>query len=397
MPLVRETPAERNEGANGFRGKAAAAEAGEGGHAGIVPSADALLLHELEELALAEQGVGEVEAVEFNLLRREDAELLNVPAIEGLMVGELERAHGVGDVLDGVGLAVRVVVHGIDAPLVAGAVVRGVEDAVHDRIAHVEVGRGHVDFGAEDAAAVGELALLHADEEVEIFFDGPVAIRAVFAGLGEGAAVLADFVGGEVVDVGLAGLDELDGPLVELAEVVGGVAEALPVEAEPADVFLDGVDVLLLFFFGIGVVEAQVGFAAELVGEAEVDADGLGVADVEVAVGLGGKAGLDDGVAELFGADVLGDDVVEEVGGGGSVGGVGVGAFRIRVVIAGVSFLLLLFHGAVLRQGGRVQPSDASCSSAWRMRARQASRPRTTRVSKSGGAFLRPQTATRMG
>ena len=114
--------------------------------------------------------------------------------------------------------------------------------------------------------------------------------------------MLADLVGGEVVDVGFAGLDELEGPLVELAEVVGGVAEAVPVEAEPADVFLDGVDVLLLFFFGIGVVEAQVGFAAELVGEAEVEADGLGVADVEIAVGLGWKAGLDDGVAVFFGA-----------------------------------------------------------------------------------------------
>ncbi len=129
--------------------------------------------------------------------------------------------------------------------------------------------------------------------------------------------MLANLVGGEVVDVGLSGFDELDGPLVELGEVVGGVAEAVPLEAQPADVFLDGVDVLLLFFFGVGVVEAQVGLAAELVGEAEVDADGLGVADVEIAVGLGGKAGLDDGVAEFFGADVLGDDVAEEVGGGG--------------------------------------------------------------------------------
>ena len=103
-------------------------------------------------------------------------------------------------------------------------------------------------------------------------------------------------------------------PLVELAEVVGGVAEALPLEAEPAHVRLDGVDVLLLFLFGIGVVEAQVGLAAELVGESEVEADGLGVADVEVAVGLGRKARLDDGVAVLFGAHVLGDLIAEKVG-----------------------------------------------------------------------------------
>ena len=82
------------------------------------------------------------------------------------MIGEFQRAHGVGDVLDGIRLAVRVVVHGIDAPLVAGAVVRGVKDAVHDRIAHVEVGRGHVDLGAQNARAVGELAGFHSLKEV---------------------------------------------------------------------------------------------------------------------------------------------------------------------------------------------------------------------------------------
>ena len=41
---------------------------------------------------------------------------------------------------------------------------------------------------------------------------------------------------------------------------------------------------------GIGVVEAQVAAAAELLGDAEVEADRLGVADVQVAVGLGRKA-----------------------------------------------------------------------------------------------------------
>jgi hypothetical protein len=204
-------------------------------------------------------------------------------------------------------------------------------DAIHDGIAHIDAGRGHVDFGAEDAAAVGELAGFHAKEEIEVFIDGAAAIGAVPAGLIEVAAVLADLIDGEVIDVGLAGLDELHGPLVELAEVVGGVAEALPVEAEPAHVFHNGIYVLLLFLFGIGVVEAQVCFAAELVGEAEIDADGLGVADVKVAVGLGRKARLYYGVAVLFGAHVLGDLVTEEVGGGGGgLGWCGL-AFQIRV------------------------------------------------------------------
>ena len=42
-----------DEGADGLGRKAAAAEAGERGHARIVPAVHALLLHELQQLALA--------------------------------------------------------------------------------------------------------------------------------------------------------------------------------------------------------------------------------------------------------------------------------------------------------------------------------------------------------
>ena len=69
----------------------------------------------------------------------------------------------------------------------------------------------------------------------------------------------------------------------------------------------------LLFLLGIRVVEAQVGLAAELVGQPEVQADGLGVPDVQIAVGLGRKAGLDDRIAELLGLQVLNHSVADEV------------------------------------------------------------------------------------
>ena len=75
-------------------------------------------------------------------------------------------------------------------------------------------------------------------------------------------------------------IDEPEGKLKELAEIVGGVIDVFPAEAEPLDVLLDGVDILDVFFDGIGVVEAQVARAAILTGDAEVEADGLGVTDV---------------------------------------------------------------------------------------------------------------------
>ena len=59
-------------------------------------------------------------------------------------------------------------------------------------------------FARSTRAAVREFARAHAAEEVEVLRDGAVAEGAFLARLGQGAAVLADLVGGEVVDVGLA-------------------------------------------------------------------------------------------------------------------------------------------------------------------------------------------------
>ena len=52
----------------------------------------------------------------------------------------------------------------------------------------------------------------------------------------------------------------------------------------------DRVDVLLVLLHGVGVIEAHVGDAAVLARHAEVEADALGVPDVQVPVRLGGEA-----------------------------------------------------------------------------------------------------------
>ena len=190
--------------------------------------------------------------------------------------------------------------------------VRGAQDAVHQRIAQVQVWRRHVDLGAQRARAVRKFAGAHALEQVEVLFDAAIAIGAFFAGLGERSAILANFFGAQVADVGLALLDQLDRPIEELVEVVGGVIEAVPLVAQPVHVANDGVDVLLLFLLGIGVVEAQVGLAAEFRSQAKVQIGGLGVAEVQIAVGLGRKAGL-HASGELVGLEVGNNDVADEI------------------------------------------------------------------------------------
>ncbi|MDT4834214.1 hypothetical protein FQZ97_678480 [compost metagenome] len=288
---------------------AAAAQAGDGGHARVVPAVDVLFLDELAQLALAGHHVGHVQAGELVLARVRAGDeaafgqAVEQPVVEGALVFEFERADGVGDLLQRVFDGVRVGVHRVDAPLVARVVVRGPADAVQRGVAHVDVGARHVDLGAQDGGAVGELAVAHLAKARQVFVGRAAAKAAVGAGRVEVAAVGAHFFGRLLVDIGQAGADQVLGGFVHEVEVVAGevlvflnragragAVGQVGFVAEPLHGVADGIDVLLLFLLGVGVVEAQVAHAAVFLGQLEIQPDALGVADVQVAVGLGRKA-----------------------------------------------------------------------------------------------------------
>ena len=162
-------------------------------------------------------------------------------------------------------------------------------------------------------------------------------------------AVLADLFLVETADVRLAGLDQLFRELVEPLEIVGSEVESIfPIEAEPAHVVLDRFDVLDLLGLGIGVVEAQVTEPAELAREPEVEADALGVADVQVAVRLGRKARVH---ADVFSAREIGchdfpQEVVRRASAGSRINRHGRGTLRWRAGLIERGALLVAYRGA---------------------------------------------------
>src|SRR5690606_40303390 len=64
-------------------------------------------------------------------------------------------------------------------------------DPVQRRVAQVDIAAGHVDLRAQGARAIGELARAHPAEQVEVFLDGPVAVRRIATRFGQRAAILA--------------------------------------------------------------------------------------------------------------------------------------------------------------------------------------------------------------
>jgi hypothetical protein len=170
-------------------------------------------------------------------------EALHEPVVEGALVFEFEGADAVGDlferVFDGVGEGV----HRVDAPGVAGVVVGGAADAVEGRVAQVDVGRGHVDLGAQHGRAVGHARRRASRGSGRGCPRGRGSRKGLLdAGFAEVAAVDAHLLGALLVHVGQAGLDEVLGGAVHEVEVVAGLEEvglglavkvAVPAPAQP--------------------------------------------------------------------------------------------------------------------------------------------------------------------
>jgi hypothetical protein len=98
--------------------------------------------------------------------------------------------------------------------------------------------------------------------------------------------------------------------LIKMMGASGTVPSAIDA-AGVSNALARGIHILDLFLGRIRVVHAQITNAAELAGDTEVQADALGMADVEIAIRFGGEARVDARVFPL--GNVLGDDVADKI------------------------------------------------------------------------------------
>ena len=83
---------------------------------------------------------------------------------------KLKRTDGMGDVLNAVALSVGIVIHRIDAPFVSGAVMRGMDNPVHQRVTEKHVRMCHVDLGTEHLLPVRIFSVTHFSEQLQVLF-----------------------------------------------------------------------------------------------------------------------------------------------------------------------------------------------------------------------------------
>mmetsp|Transcript_71870 Transcript_71870/g.158711 ORF Transcript_71870/g.158711 Transcript_71870/m.158711 type:complete len:371 (-) Transcript_71870:395-1507(-) len=256
-----------------LRPHAAAPDAADRQQPWVVPAADVALLHQPQELSLGGHSTLHFQPGKLLLVWSawNDAAIIQEPVVQGPVVLKFQGANGVRDTFDGILVAVRKVVHRIDLPLVTASVVTAETNPVHGWISHVHVGMLHIDLRSQQLRTFCVLSVLHLLEELQVLLHTAVPKLRVhpWQVIGTSSAVLLHLLGGLRIHVSLAMLDEINGKVVHLLEIITGIEDLifpgfaallhlLHVQglANPGHVFLNGFHVLSLFCVRIGVIKA---------------------------------------------------------------------------------------------------------------------------------------------
>ena len=128
-----------------------------------------------------------------------------------------------GDLLKGITLAMRKIIHRVNAPGITRAVVVGMLDAVENRVAHQHIGVRHVNFRTQYLFTIAVLAGFHFGKQFQILFHAARAVRAILAGLRRRSFHFGNLLAGAVVYIRQSFADQLHGKIIQLREVIGGI------------------------------------------------------------------------------------------------------------------------------------------------------------------------------
>mmetsp|Transcript_3780 Transcript_3780/g.10537 ORF Transcript_3780/g.10537 Transcript_3780/m.10537 type:complete len:363 (-) Transcript_3780:291-1379(-) len=256
----------------------------------VVPALHVTVVDEPGQLALGQDGVGELRLGELHELHLARLRGLQHPSVHLVAVLVLDGAERMGHSLDGVHARAGEVVGRVGLVGGARSMVRRLDLAtVEHRVAQALVFALHVHPATDAALQALRAAGEHLLPQTQVLLHGVLAPGAFDARV----ALLPHLVHLGVVDVGLAFLDDSLHQLLQLGEVVRRVRHLVREDLECGEVGLDALLELVLLFARVGVVEAEEHLAVVVLRVVEVEHGRLGMANVEVAARLRREAGAD--------------------------------------------------------------------------------------------------------
>ena len=187
-------------------------------------------------------------------------------------------------------------IHRINAPRVTRVVVCCAADAVNGGVAHIDIGRGHINFRAEHRCTICEIASAHVTKPRQVVRCTARAEGTIHTGFTKVATVDAHLFCALFIDIRMTCFNQTFSGRIHEIKVIARLvlvqcAVCFPRKPEPMHGIQNGIDVFGIFFFWIGVVKAQVANAAIVTSQSEIDANAFGMSYVQVAVGLWRKTG----------------------------------------------------------------------------------------------------------
>ena len=206
-----------------------------------------------------------------------------------------------------------IVVQRVDAPFIALSVMMSANDAVDCRVTHVHVWRSHVDFRTESFAAVSELAVFHALEQIQVLFNRTIAVWGFLTRLGQSTSVSSHFISSQIINICFSFFDQMQSILIAFIKVVGTVEDTAGwFCTQPDQVFFNGFYIFVVLTNRVGIVKTQIEQTAVFLSGAGVDPDCFRTANVQVAVWFWREAGMD--LLDMTFLQIFVNDVVNKIG-----------------------------------------------------------------------------------
>ena len=181
-----------------------------------------------------------------------------------------------GDVLERVNNAMRVIISRVDAPLISRVGVTSVPDTVGMRVLHVGVHVLHVNLKSQSAVSFLESTSSHLLKELQVLLNALVSVRTVDTLLSS----FFDLFSLLEANVSLVLFDELDSELVEFVKVVGRGSGLPRLVSEPVDDILNVIDELVVLLARVGVIKSQVAVSIVLLGYREYESNSFSVSNM---------------------------------------------------------------------------------------------------------------------
>ena len=197
-----------------------------------------------------------------------------------------------GHALPIVTLSVRKVIHGIRVPLVACTPMRHIQHAIEDGVTEVHVRTCHVNLGAQHHLARFHLARIHLLKKTEALLCRTVTIRRVCSCLCWSSFLLSNLFCRLLIDVGPSLLNQRNSKIPQLLEIITGIIDVAPFEAQPLNVSLDCLNILCIFLLRVCIVHAKVAHATIFLSHTKVKRYRLGMSYMQIAIRLGRKTCL---------------------------------------------------------------------------------------------------------